>query len=151
MPELKIEVIPEGTVIDHIPAGRWLKVVEILGLTKPNDGTLLIASNVPSKKLGRKDIVKIEGRYLNEEEVNKIALIAPMATVNIVKDYKISGKFNVEIPDEIVGILRCPNPNCISNHEYVAPKFRIESREPLKLRCRYCERTIEGDEILGNL
>ncbi|BAD86384.1 aspartate carbamoyltransferase, regulatory subunit [Thermococcus kodakarensis KOD1] len=152
MPEnLKIEVIPEGTVIDHIPAGKWLKVIEILGLTKPNGGTLLIASNVPSKKLGRKDIVKVEGRYLSEEEVNKIALIAPMATVNIVKDYKIIEKFNVEIPDEITGILKCPNPNCVSNHEYVTPRFHVESREPLKLRCHYCERTINEDEIAQNL
>ena len=151
MPELKVEVIPEGTVIDHIPAGKWLKVIEILGLTKPNGGTLLIASNVPSKKLGRKDIVKVEGRYLSEEEVNKIALIAPDATVNIVRNYKIVEKFKVSIPEEIVGILTCPNPNCVSNHEYVKPRFRVESRDPLKLRCHYCERTIEGDEILGNL
>ena len=151
MPELKVEVIPEGTVIDHIPAGKWLKVIEILGLTRPNCGTLLIASNVPSKKIGRKDIVKVEGRYLSEEEVNKIALIAPLATVNIVRDYKIVEKFNVEIPDEVVGILRCPNPNCVSNHEHVTPKFRVESREPLKLRCHYCERTVEGDDILGNI
>ncbi|WP_297521256.1 aspartate carbamoyltransferase regulatory subunit [Thermococcus sp.] len=151
MPELKVEVIPEGTVIDHIPAGKWLKVIEILGLRRPNCGTLLIASNVPSKKIGRKDIVKVEGRYLSEEEVNKIALIAPLATVNIVRDYKIVEKFNVEIPDEVVGILRCPNPNCVSNHEHVTPKFRVESREPLKLRCHYCERTVEGDDILGNI
>ncbi len=151
MPELKIEVIPEGTVIDHIPAGKWLKVIEILGLTKPNGGTLLIASNVPSKKLGRKDIVKVEGRYLSEEEVNKITLIAPSATVNIVKDYKITEKFRVGIPEEIFDILRCPNPNCISNREYVKSRFHVVSKEPLKLRCHYCERTIEGDEIPGNL
>ncbi len=148
---LKVEVISEGTVIDHIPCGNWLKVVEILGLTESNSGTLLIASNVPSKKLGRKDIVKIEGRHLTEEEVNKIALIAPRATVNIVQDYRIVEKFTVEVPDVVEGILKCPNPRCVSNHEAVVPKFHVVSRDPLKLRCHYCERTVEGKAIIKNL
>ncbi|ASJ06024.1 aspartate carbamoyltransferase regulatory subunit [Thermococcus pacificus] len=151
MSELKVTAIKEGTVIDHIPAGKGLKVIEILRLNRVNGGVLLLAANVSSGKLGRKDIVKVEGKFLSEEEVNKIALIAPNATVNIVRDYRVAEKFRVSIPDEIVGILRCPNPNCVSNHEYVRSRFHVEGREPLKLRCHYCERTIEGDEILGNL
>ncbi len=151
MAELKVTAIREGTVIDHIPAGKGLKVIEILRLNRPNGGVLLLASNVHSGKLGRKDIVKIEGRFLSEEEVNKIALIAPTATVNIVRDYKVAEKFKVEIPDEISGILRCANPNCVSNHEYTVSKFHVVSREPLKVRCHYCERTMEEEEIPGNL
>jgi len=151
MTELKVTAIKEGTVIDHIPAGKGLKVIEILHLNRPNGGSLLLAANVQSGKYGKKDIVKVEGRFLSEEEVNKIALIAPNATVNIVRDYRVSDKFTVSIPDEIVGLLRCPNPNCVSNREYVRPRFHVVSREPLKLRCHYCERTVEGDEILGNL
>ena len=151
MAELKVSAIKEGTVIDHIPAGKGLKVIQILRLDRVNGGILLLAANVPSQKLGRKDIVKIEGKYLSEEEVNKIALIAPTATVNIIRDYAVTEKFNVEIPGEIVGILRCGNPNCVSNHEYTAPKFYVISKEPLKVRCHYCERTMEEEEILSNL
>ncbi|ASJ13254.1 aspartate carbamoyltransferase regulatory subunit [Thermococcus thioreducens] len=151
MAELKVTAIREGTVIDHIPAGKGLKVIEILRLNRPNGGVLLLASNVHSGKLGRKDIVKIEGKFLSEEEVNKIALIAPTATVNIVRDYRVAEKFKVETPDEITGILRCANPNCVSNHEYTVSKFHVVSREPLKVRCHYCERTMEEEEILGNL
>ncbi|NJD98424.1 aspartate carbamoyltransferase regulatory subunit [Thermococcus sp. LS1] len=151
MAELKVTAIKEGTVIDHIPAGKGLKVIEILSLNRPNGGVLLLASNVHSKKLGKKDIVKIEGKFLSEEEVNKISLIAPTATVNIVRDYKVAEKFNVEIPDEIVGILRCANPNCVSNHEHVVSRFYVVSKRPLKVRCHYCERTMEEDEILSNL
>ena len=83
--------------------------------------------------------------------MNKIALIAPSATVNIVREYKVAEKFSVEIPSEIVGILRCANPNCVSNHEYTTPKFYVISKEPLKVRCHYCERTMEEKEILANL
>ncbi|AEC52281.1 aspartate carbamoyltransferase regulatory subunit [Pyrococcus sp. NA2] len=152
MPELKVSAIKEGTVIDHIPAGKGLKVIEILKLEKlSNGGAVLLAMNVPSKKLGRKDIVKVEGRFLSEEEVNKIALVAPTATVNIIKEYRVVEKFKVEVPEVIEGILRCGNPNCITNHEYVTTKFYVISRNPLKVRCHYCERTMEEEEILANL
>ncbi len=151
MAELKVSAIREGTVIDHIPAGKGLKVIDILHLNGANGGVLLLASNVTSKKLGRKDIVKVEGKFLSEEEVNKIALIAPNATVNIIRGYGIVEKFRVTLPNEIVGILHCPNPNCVSNHEYVKSRFHVVSREPLKLRCHYCERTIGMEEIPGSL
>jgi len=150
MSELKVRAIKDGTVIDHIPAGKGLKVIDVLHLNRPN-GVLLLASNVGSEKLGRKDIVKVEDRFLDEEEVNRIALIAPSATVNIVKDYRVVEKFKVRIPDEITGILRCANPNCVSNHEYTVPRFHVLSRNPLKVRCHYCERTMEGEEITNNL
>ncbi|AAL80722.1 aspartate carbamoyltransferase regulatory subunit [Pyrococcus furiosus DSM 3638] len=152
MAELKVSAIKEGTVIDHIPAGKGLKVIQILGLGElKNGGAVLLAMNVPSKKLGRKDIVKVEGKFLSEEEVNKIALVAPTATVNIIREYKVVEKFKVEIPDVIEGILKCGNPNCITHYEYVTPKFYVISKEPLKVRCHYCERTMEEEEILANL
>lgn len=150
MNELKVSAIKEGTVIDHIQAGKGLKVIEILKLNRTRR-TVLLAMNVQSKKLGRKDIVKVEGKFLSEEEVNKIALVAPKATVNIIKDFRVVEKFSVEIPSEIVGILRCANPNCISNAEYATSKFYVISREPLKVRCHYCERTMDGEDILSNL
>jgi aspartate carbamoyltransferase regulatory subunit len=151
MNELKVSAIKEGTVIDHIQAGKGLKVIEILKLNRTNGKTVLLAMNVQSKKLGRKDIVKVEGKFLSEEEVNKIALVAPKATVNIIKDFKVVEKFSVEIPSEIGGILKCANPNCISNSEYTTSKFYVISKEPLKVRCHYCERTMDEGDILSNL
>lgn len=144
----KIEVIFEGIVIDYILVGKWFKVIEIFGLIKLNGGMFFIVLNVFSKKFGRKDIVKVEGRYLSEEEVNKIVFIVLMVIVNIVKDYKIIEKFNVEIFDEIMGIFKCLNLNCVSNYEYVMLRFYVESREFFKFCCYYCERMINEDEIV---
>ena len=149
MKELKVSAINKGTVIDHIPAGRGLKVLEILNLSE--DSTILVAINVRSGKLGRKDIIKVEGKILNEEEVNKIALIAPTATVNIVENWEVKEKRKVEIPEEIVGIIECANPNCITHYEEVKPRFKVISKKPLKLRCHYCERTMEEDIVLKHL
>ena len=149
MKELKVSAINKGTVIDHIPAGRGLKVLEILNLSE--DSTILVAINVRSGKLGRKDIIKVEGKILNEEEVNKIALIAPTATVNIIENWEVMEKRKVEIPDEIIGIIECANPNCITHYEEVKPRFKVISKKPLKLRCHYCERTMEEDIVLKHL
>ncbi|RLF81455.1 aspartate carbamoyltransferase regulatory subunit, partial [Thermococci archaeon] len=117
MKELKVSAINKGTVIDHIPSGKGLKVLEILNL--PKDSTILVAINVKSRKLGKKDIIKVEGKILSEDEVNKIALIAPTATVNIIDKWEVVDKKKVEAPDEIVGIIKCANPNCITNYEEV--------------------------------
>jgi len=105
--------------------------------------------NVKSK-IGKKDIVKVENRELKPEEVNKIALIAPKATINIIRDYEVVKKFKVHLPDEIVGIVRCPNPNCISNaREPIQSRFRVISRDPIRIKCCYCER--EPENIADNI
>ena len=105
--------------------------------------------NVPSKRMGKKDIVKIEGRELKAEEVDKIALIAPNATINIIRDYKVVDKKRVQLPKVIKNIVRCANPACISNsNEPVQPTFYVESQEPLYLKCHYCGYLMERDEIL---
>jgi len=141
---LLVRKIREGTVIDHIPAGRALDVLKILGLTGEEGYTIAIVMNVPSGKLGKKDIVKVEGRFLSPEEVNEIALIAPTATINIVRDYAVTLKRRVEVPAVIEGLLRCPNPSCITNspREPLKPRFELLSRMPLRFRCSYC-----GDEL----
>ncbi|HDH44866.1 MAG TPA: aspartate carbamoyltransferase regulatory subunit [Thermococcus sp.] len=149
MKELKVSAINKGTVIDHIPSGKGLKVLEILNL--PKDSTILVAINVKSRKLGKKDIIKVEGKILSEDEVNKIALIAPTATVNIIDKWEVVDKKKVEVPDEIVGIIKCANPNCITNYEEVKPKFKVISKKPLKLKCHYCERTMEEGMVVKNL
>ena len=147
--ELIVRKIKHGTVIDHIPAGNALNVLKILGIRGDEGFRVAIIMNVESKKLGRKDIVKVEGRELNPEEVNKIALIAPTATINIVRDYKVVVKLKVKIPDVIEGIVRCVNPNCITNSERepIKPKFRVVSRDPVKLQCVYCGRYLTREDI----
>jgi len=144
MKELKVQPIKDGTVIDHIPPGNALKVLKILGLTeKMPESVISIAINVVGKR-GKKDIVKIENRELKAEEVDKIALIAPNATINIIRNYEVAEKRKVEVPDEIVGIVKCSNPNCITNiKEPIKTRFVVKSRHPLKIKCYYCEREPE--------
>jgi len=144
MKELKVQPIKDGTVIDHIPPGNALKVIHILGMDRETpEYVISIAMNVTGKR-GKKDIVKIENRELETKEVDKIALIAPNATINIIRNYEVVEKHRVEVPDEVIGIVKCSNPNCISNaREPVESRFIVKSREPLRIKCYYCEREPE--------
>jgi aspartate carbamoyltransferase regulatory subunit len=147
---LRVSKIKNGTVIDHITKGHALDVVKILGIDGHSGKVVTIAMNVPSGKLGVKDIVKIEGRELNPEEVDKIALIAPHATINIIRNYKVTEKQRVKLPSILHGIVKCTKPSCISNseNEPVKPIFYVEKEEPLRLRCHYCGNIIEKGDIL---
>ncbi len=146
---LLVSKIKDGTVIDHITAGHALDVVKILGITGRSDGIVLIAMHVPSKQVGTKDIVKIEGRELEPGEVDKIALLAPHASINIIRDYKVADKKRVKLPPIIRGTVKCGNPTCISNsNEPVQPKFYVKSQEPLMIRCHYCSYLMEKQDIL---
>jgi aspartate carbamoyltransferase regulatory subunit len=141
--ELRVKPIESGTVIDHIAGGQALNVLKILGISGTTEATLSVVMNVESKKLGRKDIVKVENRELKEEEVNKIALIAPAATINIIRDFKVIEKRNVDLPDEIVGVVKCQNPSCISNTtEPIRSRMIVKRKNPVLLRCTYCEQPL---------
>jgi aspartate carbamoyltransferase regulatory subunit len=147
--ELRVSKIKDGTVIDHITSGHALDVVRILGITGKEETPITIAINVPSKRLKRKDIVKIEGRELKPQEVHKIALIAPHASINIVRDYKVIKKDEVKLPSIIDNIIKCTNPACISNsNEPVKAKFYVDSEEPLLLKCHYCGYFVEKKDVL---
>ncbi|MCK4531706.1 MAG: aspartate carbamoyltransferase regulatory subunit [Candidatus Aenigmarchaeota archaeon] len=146
---LKISAINEGTVIDHISTINTFKVAEFLNL-KEGEDVVTVGMNFESKKLGKKGVIKIGGRFLTKNEVNKIALIAPEANINIIKDYGVKEKFKVEIPDVIKGIIKCANTNCITNKESAKTKFHVLCKDPLKLRCHYCERVV-GKEDIGLL
>ncbi len=150
---LTVTKIRDGTVIDHIPAGNALQVLRILGISGREGYRVALIMNVESRKLGRKDIVKVEGRELSSEEVNKIALIAPTATINIVRNYRVVMKVRVELPRVIEGIIKCPNPNCVSNlpREPIRPRFEVISKSPIKLRCLYCGRYVGRDEVIKQL
>jgi aspartate carbamoyltransferase regulatory subunit len=148
--ELHIKKIKEGTVIDHIAAGNALSVLRILELSGSGDNIVSIAINVPSHKIHKKDIVKVEGRELNPNEVDKISLLAPNATINIVRDYEVIEKQKTRMPSVIRGIVKCANLSCISNsNEPVTPIFIVENPEPLKMRCHYCNRIMEKKDVLN--
>jgi len=147
---LRVSKIKDGTVIDHITAGHALGVVKILGITGEEKGPITIAINVPSKLLKTKDIVKIEGRELNPQEVAKIALLAPHASINIIRNYKVVKKEEVKLPKTIESIIKCANPACISNsNEPVEAKFYVECEEPLLLKCHYCGFIVEKKDVLA--
>lgn len=146
---LYVSKIKDGTVIDHITGGHALDVIKILGITGRENRVITIAINVPSKRYRFKDIVKIEGREINPQEVHKIALIAPHATINIIRDYHVAEKQRVKLPRVIENILKCANPTCITNsNEPVRPKFYVEKEEPLMLKCHYCGYMMEKSDVL---
>jgi len=143
MKELKVTPIKSGTVIDHITAGSAVKVLHILKIPESTSSVVSVAINVNSK-IGKKDIVKIENRELDPKEVDKIALIAPKATINIIRDFEVVKKQKVQLPDQIVGLVKCSNPTCVSNaREPVESRFHVISKDPPRIRCYYCEREPE--------
>ena len=149
---MRVSKIKDGTVIDHIRGGYSLDVIKILGITGKEKRVITIAINVPSKRFGFKDIVKFEGRALNAQEVNRIALVAPHASINIIRDYKVVEKLEVKLPREIEGIVKCVNPCCVSNGgEPVASKFYVMNEEPLSLKCHYCGVILEKADVLQQI
>lgn len=144
MKELKVQPIRNGTVIDHISPGRAVTVMRILGLLRPGwTSTVTAAMNVPSNEgRSRKDILKIEDRELDPAEVNKISLIAPNATINIVREYEVVRKERVALPEKVSGLVKCPNPNCVTNHEPIKSQFLVTSKDPVRLQCGYCDREV---------
>jgi aspartate carbamoyltransferase regulatory subunit len=143
---LQVSAIKEGTVIDHIPAERLFDVINILGLFNIQE-MITFGTNMDSKQLGKKGIIKVANRFFQGEEIDKIALIAPHAKLNIIKDYEVVEKRVVEIPAEINGIVKCFNPKCITNHEKIKTRFTVISDNPVELKCRYCEKITFEDQV----
>ena len=135
-----------GTVIDHMNAGMALKALGVLGV--PKEGAALLGIGLESGKMGRKDILKLENVELTPTEIEKLAVFGPQATVSFIRDYVVVRKVSVKLPDTIAGILKCPNPNCISNYERIETRFKVETQKPLDVRCHYCERRIREDEFV---
>ena len=147
--ELKIRAIENGTVIDHITANKALHILKILGLPDGDTQNITVAMNVSSGEIGRKDILKIENRELDHEELNQVALIAPNATINIIRDFKPIKKDKIVLPEKISSILKCTNPKCITNYENepINSKFNVIESQPPVLRCHYCEKLIKNEDI----
>ncbi len=142
----KIFAIEHGVVIDHIPVRHALKVIDVLGVNR--DGSVLtVGINLESSKLGHKDVVKIENKELSKEELNKIALIAPDATVSIIREGSVAEKINVSLPVLLENMLLCPNQNCITNHEAATTRFITVASHPIRIQCHFCERVVEQEDI----
>jgi aspartate carbamoyltransferase regulatory subunit len=144
--QLSVSAIENGTVIDHIPANNLFKVIQILGLDKI-ENQITFGTNLESKKLGRKAIIKISGVFFEDKDINRIALVAPDAKLNIIKGYEVVEKRVVEVPDTITGIAKCMNPKCITNHERVLTKFRVVSKKYVSLKCHYCEKITNQENL----
>lgn len=141
--KLQVSAIQNGTVIDHIPAKDLFKVINILGLDKI-DTQITFGTNLESEKYGAKAIIKISEVFFEDEELNRIALVAPHAKLNIIKNYEVVEKRIVELPDEIKGIAKCGNPKCITNNDNVIPKFVVLDKTDVALKCHYCEKITES-------
>jgi aspartate carbamoyltransferase regulatory subunit len=146
--ELRVSKIRNGTVIDHVAAGQALNVLAILGIDGAGGESVSVGMNVPSSRLGRKDVVKVEGRELSPSEVDVLSLIAPDATINIIREYEVAEKLRVDRPDSVEGVLSCPNHNCITNDdEPVTSRFDVVGDG---VRCSYCG-TIIRERIVDHL
>ncbi len=144
---LSVAAIKDGSVIDHITAKQGLRIVRILELAKAGR-TVTIGLNLPSKTHGKKDIVKVEGLALSSEETDRIAVLAPYASINTITDYEITNKHNVAVPSILHGVVICPNPTCVTNHETAARSYHTATEgSKVSLTCRFCERTFSLDDV----
>ena len=144
--ELIVSAIENGTVIDHIPANKVFEVVKILDL-EHSKNSVYFGTNLDSKKYGKKGIIKVADVTFPEATLNRIAIAAPNAVINIIKNYEVVEKHKVSLPDDIYGIVKCTNPKCITNNEPMRTHFHVIDRENMVLKCHYCERTENKDKI----
>lgn len=145
--QLKVSAIKDGTVLDHIPSDQLFKVIDILGLNKSGK-QITFGTNLDSKLLGKKGIIKISDKYFEDDDINRIALIAPMAKINIIHDFEVVEKRVLTIPSTIKGIVKCMNPMCITNNQPVDTLFTTIVESPgVKLLCHYCEKITDGDNL----
>lgn len=152
--ELKIPKIAQGTVIDHITAGRAFETARALRLDKiSNEKTVSLVTNLPSHRYGRKDIIKIDNTELSKSEVEAVSLISQSATINIIRNFHVAEKFKPKVPKRIVGMVRCTDPLCASNipNEPIKPVFLVEGENPLRLRCDFCDGILESDDVVKQL
>ena len=146
--DLIVRRIKDGTVIDHINEGKGLNVLEALEIDGSRGNVITIALNMPSGKLKKKDMIKVEGRFLEDDDTNKLAVIAPSSTVNIIKNYKLVEKRRVSLPNQIEQIFRCSNPDCITNsQEHIESTMEVMDKENLVLKCRYCGRILDVNDL----
>lgn len=145
--ELIVSALKNGTVIDHIPADALFKVINVLKLDHLNGEMITFGTNLYSKRLGKKAIIKISDKFFADSDINKIALFAPNAVLNVIMDYEVTEKHMVEMPAKIHSIVKCQNPVCVTNNEAVATRFDVLQEAPIILRCAYCEKITEEKNL----
>lgn len=145
--ELVVSALENGTVLDHIPADNVYKALRILNL-KGIENQITIGINLNSKQHGKKGIIKIADKFFEDDELNKLALLAPEATVNVIRDFKVVEKKKVELPKEITGIAKCMNPKCVTNHQPITTKFTVNVKgNETSLLCHYCEKISDTKKV----
>ena len=145
--ELQVSAVENGTVIDHIPARKLFDVINVLGIASC-ENTITFGYNLVSNKLGKKAIIKISDKFLKDEEIDKLALVAPSAKINIIRHFEVVDKKTVNVPKQVEGIAKCVNPKCITNHQYVPTKFDVVGSAPIVLKCHYCEKLTDQEHII---
>ena len=144
--ELQVAALKNGTVIDHIPSDKLFTVVALLGLQN-SDSNITIGNNFESKKLGKKGIIKIADKFFCDEEINRIAVVAPNVKLNIIRDYEVVEKREVRLPEELRGIVKCANPKCITNNEPMPTLFHVVDKDNCVIKCHYCEKEQTREDI----
>ncbi|MDY5813813.1 MAG: aspartate carbamoyltransferase regulatory subunit [Bacteroides sp.] len=143
-PELQVAALRDGTVIDHIPTGKLFRLVHLLGVEQITSN-VTIGFNLDSHKLGKKGIIKIADKFFDEEELNRLAVVAPNIKLNIIRNYAVVEKRNLKMPDELHGIVKCANPMCITNNEPMPTHFKVIDKDTCLLKCHYCEKEQNGE------
>lgn len=144
--ERLVAAIKNGTVIDHIPTEKTYQVATLLELDKVTS-PVTIGNYYPSKKIGKKGIIKVSDTYFTDEEISRLSVVAPNVVLNIIHDYEVVEKKTVETPDELHGIVKCNNPKCITNNEPMETVFTFVDKEQGILKCRYCDKEQYIDKV----
>ena len=145
--DILVAAIKNGTVIDHIPSAKLFEVVALLGLEHIHDSRIMVGYNLDSKKMGHKSLIKISDKFFTDEELNRLAIVAPNVSLSIIRDYELVEKKQVALPAEINGIVRCNNPKCITNNEPMQTRFSVCAPEHKHVRCHYCEKEQELSKV----
>jgi aspartate carbamoyltransferase regulatory subunit len=145
--ELQVAALENGTAIDHIPPEQLFRVAHLIGLSAMHN-RITFGNNLESKKMGRKGMIKIADKFFEEDEINRIALIAPNVVLNIIRDYEVVEKKFVRLPDKLIDIVKCNNPRCITNNEPMKTFFYVTDKASGAIKCRYCERKINKEDIV---
>ena len=145
--ELVVSALENGTVLDHIPAENVYKALDILNL-KGIENQITIGINLASKAQGKKGIIKIENKFFEDDELNKLALLAPNATINIIRNFKVVDKKKIVMPEEVIGVAKCMNPKCVTNHQPIKTRFKVKAKgQEISLLCHFCEKVSDTKGI----
>lgn len=145
--EMQVAALKNGTVIDHIPNEKLLRVVQLLGLESVKGSSIMVGYNLESSVMGSKSIIKVSDHYFSDAELGRLAVVAPNVTLCIIRDYEVVEKKKVVMPGSLRGIVRCPNPKCITNNEPMHTIFTLSAKDAHTLVCHYCEKEVGLEEV----